>query len=99
MSPTATALVLLLALVVDYMSVGPNSIRDRIAFLLAVPAIREGFNGSPLDGWTVDLLRSGDPAAARRDEGRVHRRGVDQPADRRLWSASCGSTPWAACCR
>jgi hypothetical protein len=58
MSPTATALVLLLALVVDWMSVGPNSIRDRIAFLLAVPAIREGFNGSPLDGWTVDTLRS-----------------------------------------
>lgn len=58
MSPTATALVLLLALVVDWMSVGPNSIRDRIAFLLAVPAIREGFNGSPLDGWTVDLLRN-----------------------------------------
>jgi hypothetical protein len=57
MSPTATALVLLLALVIDYMSVGPNSIRDRIAFLLAVPAVREGFNGSPLDGWTVDTLR------------------------------------------
>lgn len=57
MSPTATALVLLLALVVDWMSVGPNSIRDRIAFLMAVPAVREGFNGSPLDGWTVDTLR------------------------------------------
>lgn len=56
MSPTATAVVLLLALVIDYMSVGPNSIRDRIAFLLAVPAIRDGFNGSPLDGWTVDAL-------------------------------------------
>lgn len=58
MSPTATALVLLLALVVDWMSIGGNSIRDRIAFLLAVPAIREGFNGSPLDGWTVDFLRT-----------------------------------------
>lgn len=57
MSPTAVAAVFLLALVVDYMSVGPNSLRDRIAFLLAVPAIREGFNGSPLDGWTVDTLR------------------------------------------
>lgn len=58
MSPTATAVTLLLALVVDYMSVGPNSLRDRLAFLLAVPAIREGFNGSPLDGWTVDTLRT-----------------------------------------
>jgi hypothetical protein len=54
MSPTAVAILLLLALVVDYMSVGPNSLRDRLAFLLALPAIREGFNGSPLDRWTVD---------------------------------------------
>lgn len=53
MSPTAVAVLLLLALVVDYMSVGPGSIRDRLAFALALPAIREGFNGSPLDQWTV----------------------------------------------
>lgn len=58
MSPTATAATLLLALVVDWMSFGPNSLRDRLAFFLAVPAIREGFNGSPLDGWTVDFLRT-----------------------------------------
>lgn len=56
MSPTAVAVLLLLALVVDWMSVGPNSIRDRLAFLLALPAIREGFNGSPLDAWTVGAL-------------------------------------------
>lgn len=56
MSPTAVAVLLLLALVVDWMSVGPNSIRDRLAFLLALPAIREGFNGSPLDQWTVGAL-------------------------------------------
>lgn len=54
MSPTAVAVLLLLALVVDYMSVGPGSIRDRLAFLLALPAIRQGFNDSPLDKWTVD---------------------------------------------
>ncbi|MFF0721361.1 hypothetical protein [Micromonospora sp. NPDC003816] len=53
MSPTAVAVLLLLALVVDYMSVGPNSLRDRLAFFLAVPAIYEGFNESPLDQWTV----------------------------------------------
>lgn len=53
MSPTATAVLLLMALVIDYMSIGPNSIRDRMAFLMAVPAIREGFDGSPLDRWTV----------------------------------------------
>ncbi|WP_143194331.1 hypothetical protein [Micromonospora sp. CB01531] len=58
MSPTAVAVLLLLALVIDYMSVGPNSIRDRLAFLLAVPAIREGFDGSPLDQWTVQTASS-----------------------------------------
>jgi hypothetical protein len=58
MTPTAVAVVLLLALVIDYMSVGPDSLRDRIAFLLAVPGWREGFNGSPLDNWTVEQLSS-----------------------------------------
>lgn len=58
MSPTGVAVLLLLALVVDYMSVGPNSIRDRLAFLMGLVAVREGFNGSPLDRWTVDALSS-----------------------------------------
>ncbi|WP_416902778.1 hypothetical protein [Micromonospora echinospora] len=57
MSPTGVVIVLLLAVIVDYMSIGPNSIRDRIAFVLAVPAIREGFDGSPLDQGTVGALR------------------------------------------
>lgn len=56
MSPTAVMIVLLIALFVDWMSVGPNSIRDRIAFCLAVPAIYEGFNGGPLDRFTVEAL-------------------------------------------
>jgi len=56
MSPTGVAVLLMLALVVDYLSVGPNSIRDRLAFFLGLAAIREGFNGSPLDNWTVGLL-------------------------------------------
>jgi hypothetical protein len=56
MSPTATLIVFMLALVIDWMSVGPNSIRDRIAFFLAVAAVREGFNDSPLDAYTVGLL-------------------------------------------
>ncbi|GAB3817587.1 hypothetical protein GCM10027605_68530 [Micromonospora zhanjiangensis] len=54
MSPTAVAILLVLAIVVDYMSVGPNSLRDRLAFIMATPAIREGFNGSPLDRKTVE---------------------------------------------
>jgi hypothetical protein len=56
MSPTAVAILLILALVIDYMSFGPNSIRDRIAFCLAVPAIAEGFNGGPLERFTVGAL-------------------------------------------
>lgn len=63
MSPTGVAVVLMLALVVDYLSIGPNSIRDRLAFFLALPAIREGFNDGPLDRWTVGLLSSAIDAA------------------------------------
>lgn len=59
MSPTATAILLVLALIIDYMSVGPNSLRDRLAFLMGVAAIREGFNGSPLDRWTVGTATRG----------------------------------------
>lgn len=56
MTPTTVAVLLLLALVIDYMSVGPDSIRDRIAFLMGVAVFREGFDDSPLDDWTVDRL-------------------------------------------
>ena len=56
MSPTGVFAILLLALVVDWMSIGPNSVRDRIAFLLALPAIQVGWDGSPLDRWTVQML-------------------------------------------
>ncbi len=43
----------MLALVIDYMSAGPDSLRDRAAFLLALAGFRDGFDGSPLDQWTV----------------------------------------------
>lgn len=59
MTPTAVAVTLLLALLIDWSSFGPNSLRDRIAFCLATPAIREGFDGSPADEWTVGKLREG----------------------------------------
>lgn len=59
MTPTTVAALLLLALVIDHWSVGPDSIRDRIAFFIALPTIYEGFNGSPLDNWTVGLLEGG----------------------------------------
>lgn len=59
MTPTTVGVTLLLALMIDFSSFGPNSLRDRIAFVLATPAIREGFDGSPADQWTVQWLRRG----------------------------------------
>lgn len=46
----------MLALVIDGMSIGNEGIRDRIAFFLGLAAIREGWDGSPVDRYTVDLL-------------------------------------------
>ena len=56
MSPTAVAVLLLMALTIDYMTVGPPWLRDRVAFVFALVAVREGFDGSPLDAWTVGAL-------------------------------------------
>lgn len=56
MSPTGVAVLLLLAVAIDYISIGPNWLRDRVAFLMAQAAIYEGFNGSQLDRWTLERL-------------------------------------------
>lgn len=56
MSPTGVAVLLLLALTIDWMSIGPNSVRDRLAFVMGLAAVREGWNGSQLDQWTVNLF-------------------------------------------
>lgn len=56
LNPTGVAVLLMLALVIDWTSFGPNSIRDRLAFLMGLVAIRAGFNDSPLDRWTVEAL-------------------------------------------
>lgn len=72
MSPTGIFALLLTALLIDWMSIGPDSIRDRIAFCLALPAIRAGWDGSPADQWTVQLIstwidqakNSGNPTLA-----------------------------------
>ncbi len=58
MSPTATAVLILMAIAVDYISIGPDWLRDRIAFTMYVAGIYEGFNGSKLDMWTTESLRS-----------------------------------------
>jgi len=56
MSPTGVVIVLVLGFVIDYMSAGPDSLRDRAAFLLALAGFRDGFNNSPADEWTVEQL-------------------------------------------
>jgi hypothetical protein len=52
-SPAGCVIILMVAAAIDFWSVGPNSIRDRIAFLMACPTLAVAFNGSNLDRWTV----------------------------------------------
>lgn len=59
MSPTSVAVLLLMALTIDYLTVGPPWLRDRVAFVFALVSIREGFDGSPLDRWTVAQAGAG----------------------------------------
>lgn len=56
MTPTGVAVLLLLGLAIDYISIGPNWLRDRIAFLMYIASVYEGFNGSQLDAWTLETL-------------------------------------------
>jgi hypothetical protein len=63
MTPTGVAVTIMLAVLIDMMSVGPNSIRDRVAWVFAVTAIRDGFSGSDIERNTVgkvaDALAAG----------------------------------------
>lgn len=56
MSPTGVYVMFMIAVVIDWMSVGPNSVRDRVAFVIALACFREGFNGSDLDKFVVQAL-------------------------------------------
>jgi hypothetical protein len=56
LSPTGVAAMLIFAATIDYLSVGPDSLRDRLAFLIALPMIKMGFDGGPLDQFTVGAL-------------------------------------------
>lgn len=58
LSPAGVLAALLLALIIDVMRVGPEWLKDRIAFCVGLAAIREGFGGSILERWTVDSLVS-----------------------------------------
>jgi len=56
MSPLGVFTLLLLALVLDYSSVGEASIRDVVTFSVALPAIADGWSGQWLAQWTVGWL-------------------------------------------
>lgn len=56
MTPTGVAVLLLLAIAVDVVSIGPAWLRDRLAFLMGTAAIYEGFNNSTVDRWTLGLV-------------------------------------------
>lgn len=56
MSPTAVFIALIVALAIDASAFGPGRWPDKLAFIIAAPAIREGFDGSPLDQWTTQRL-------------------------------------------
>ncbi|GAA1026796.1 hypothetical protein GCM10009557_05740 [Virgisporangium ochraceum] len=63
MSAAGIFATLLAALMVDGLSIFPQAWRDRIAFVLGLAAIREGWDGSPVDRYTVQLLSSWIDAA------------------------------------
>lgn len=80
MSPTMVFVVLLLAFAIDWSSFGHDSIRDRVAFALSLPALRLGFDGSLADrsvvstiGYFIDNTKGAvsDAYIAQADTGKV----------------------------
>jgi hypothetical protein len=63
LSPTAVASLVVLAFIIDFFSVGPAAFQTRATFILVATFMRQGFDDSPLDKWTVDkaaqLIQSG----------------------------------------
>lgn len=54
LSPTAVAVLIVIAFIADFFSVLAAAIQTRLVFMCVVVATHEGFNNSPLDKWTVD---------------------------------------------
>lgn len=54
LSPTATAVLLVIAFVIDFFAIFPAWLQTRLTFVCVVVAVRQGFDDSPLDKWTVD---------------------------------------------
>lgn len=57
MSPAIVVIVLVVGALLDWSAFGPDSYRDRIAFLLYTTGIYEGWNGGPADAWTLEQVR------------------------------------------
>lgn len=54
MSPALTCMAVAAALFLDWFGAGADSWKDRVAGMLYLAGIREGWNGGALDRWTVE---------------------------------------------
>lgn len=54
LSPTATAVLFVIGFIIDYFAVFPAWLQTRLTFACVLVAVRQGFDDSPLDKWTVD---------------------------------------------
>jgi hypothetical protein len=79
MTPTGCAVMLLVALVMDYMSIGADSWRDRLAFLIYLATFRVGWDGSSVDKWTLGWLET------------VIQKGLDSPVAHGAYIASASA--------
>lgn len=58
LSPTAVAVLFIIGFIIDYFAIGPAWVQTRLTFICVVVAVRQGFDDSPLDKWTVDKASS-----------------------------------------
>lgn len=65
MTPETVFAVLLLALLVDTLKVGPQALQDRAASIMSLCAIHAGWDGSPADIWIYDKVAAMVDAAKR----------------------------------
>jgi hypothetical protein len=54
LSPTATAVLIVIAFIIDYFAFLPAFLQTRLTFMCVAVGVRQGFDDSPLDKWTVD---------------------------------------------
>ncbi len=59
MSPSGVAVLFMMVMGLDYLSLGPDWLRDRILLIFGIAAWRDGFDGSQLDQWTLEKVTNG----------------------------------------